>query len=217
MIVYTTVFGKTDPLHEPRCKSGWRFVCFTDQNITARRWEVVRVPTLERPARECRRLKLLPHLTFPQASISLWIDCCFTLLVSPEVIAERHPGDFTAFRHPRRQRISDEAQAIIRAGKARPGAVLAQLAAYQSAGFDTDANPQQVLHNGGFLLRRHTPATAAHAERWHAEVQAHTLRDQMSLDYSAQQTGFQIDDFPGLVSKNRYAKLNHYHTPVNDY
>ena len=89
MIVYTTVFGKTDPLHEPRCKSGWRFVCFTDQNITARRWEVVRVPTLERPARECRRLKLLPHLTFPQASISLWIDCCFTLLVSPEVIAER--------------------------------------------------------------------------------------------------------------------------------
>ena len=217
MIVYTTVLGKTKPLFEPACKTRWRLVCFTDQPLRSRRWDIIQVPPQDKPTRECRRLKLLPHVAFPEARISLWIDCSFTLRMPPEKIAARHRGDFAAFVHPRRQRITDEAEAIISSAKGEPAAVRAQLAAYQADGWDTDDNPQQVIHNGGFLLRRHTPATIAHAERWHDEVTRHTLRDQMSIDYAAHKTGLVIDDLPGTVNRNNYAKLHHFIVPPNDY
>ena len=217
MIVYTTVLGKTDPLHEPICNSDWRFVCFTDQPIRSKRWEIVQVPPTETPKRECRKLKLRPHVVFPDADVTLWMDCCFTLLVPPEEIAAQYRSEFTAFRHHKRRRITDEAEAIIRAGKGKADAIHAQLAAYQADGWDTDYRPQKVIHNGGFLLRRHTPKMIEHAEAWHHEVQTRTLRDQMSVDYCAAKVGMRIDDFAGIVPRNRYARIRHYSTPTNDF
>jgi hypothetical protein len=217
VIVYTTAIGRTDPLHEPACQSGWRFVCFTDKPLRSKRWEVVKVPKSGTPSRECRRIKLRPHVAFPDAGITLWMDCNFTLLVPPERIAEEHQGEFTAFRHHKRGRIKDEAQAIIKAKKGLAGPTLDQLAAYQADGWDTDDNPQKAVHNGGFLLRRHTPTVIAHAEAWHHEVQTRTLRDQMSIDYCAQKVGLKIDTFPGNVNANRYARIKHYPTKAVDF
>lgn len=119
-VVYTTVFGRTDPLHEPACSSNWRFVCFTDQPIQSKRWEIIRLPKMDAPKRECRKLKQRPHVLFPEAEITLWMDCCLTLLRSPESIAAEYQGDVTAFVHHKRTRITQEADAIIQARKGRP-------------------------------------------------------------------------------------------------
>src|SRR5690606_6205363 len=118
----------------------------------------------------------------------------------------------------KRARIKDECEAIIRAGKAKPEAVRAQLAAYQADGWDTDDNPQRAITNGGFMLRRHTERVVRFNEVWHHEVQTRTLRDQMSLDYCAAKVGLPIDYFPGDVTANKFVRrLLYPHKPTNDF
>jgi hypothetical protein len=208
IVVYTTVFGPTDPLHEPRKPDGFRFVCFTDRPLKSRHWEIVQVPATDAPARECRKLKQLSHVTFPEADATLWLDAAFELLVSPAKVAALATADMVGFKHPDRTRISQEAPAIARAGKGLEGPTMAQLETYQAAGWDTDDNPQRHITNGGFLFRRHTPAVQRFNEAWHREVQTRTLRDQMSIDYCAWREGVAIGHYPGNVRRNNLARIH---------
>jgi hypothetical protein len=218
LVVYTCVFGDTDPLRDPLQPGRTRFVCFTDRPIKSRVWEIVRLPKRIAPKRACREYKQPSHLIFPDADATLWIDAQMILLVDPQQIAAQYPGEFTGFKHHKRQRIKDEAEAIIRAGKGKADAIHAQLAAYQAEGWDTEAEPQQAITNGGFMLRRHTERVKAFNDMWHHEVQTRTLRDQMSLDYCAARTGLQIDYFPGNVAQNPLARrLAYPHKPTNDF
>lgn len=212
--VFTTVFGCTDPLHEPERTGNARFVCFTDQPIESQRWEIVRMPLQSAPTRSARMMKALSHKTV-DTEWSLWVDANFTLLIDPERLIKY--GDFVNFFHGERTRISDEAREIIRLKKALPDATMRQLAAYQSEGFDTKEMPQQGLSCNGVILRRHTPDVIALNESWAGEIDKHTLRDQMSLDYCAWKLGFEISRWPGLHDRNPFFRHTHYRRPVNDY
>lgn len=214
LTVFTTVFGRTDPLHEPKATGNARFVCFTDQPIRSKRWEIVRVPKQEMPTRASRLKKALSHLSV-ETEWSLWMDANFTLLVDPEQL--KSYGEFVNFVHPDRTRITDEAEEIIRLGKAKEDATRRQLAAYHDDGFDTDADPMRVLSCDGVILRRHTPEVVAVNEAWAEELQAHTLRDQMSIDYVCWKEGMELSRWPGSHRSNPYFRFTHYKRPVNDY
>lgn len=215
MIVYTTVFGRTDPLHEPKVRGSARFVCFTDQPIESANWEMVRLPKQDAPTRASRLTKALSHIQFPEVEWTLWMDANFTLLVDPESLKQH--GEFVNFVHPARTRITDEAEAIIRLRKAKEDATRRQLAAYHAEGFDTDANPMTVLSCDGVILRRHTEAVKAVNEAWAQELRTHTLRDQMSLDYVCWKQGLSLSRWPGSHKDNPYFHHTHYNRPVNDY
>jgi len=218
LVVYTCVFGDTDPLRDPVRPGRTRFVCFTDQPVRSKVWEIVKLPKQDAPKRACRSYKQPSHRIFPEAEATLWIDAQMVLLVDPLELLKRYPGEFTGFKHHKRARIKDECEAIIRAGKAKPEAVRAQLAAYQADGWDTDDNPQRAITNGGFMLRRHTERVVRFNEVWHHEVQTRTLRDQMSLDYCAAKVGLPIDYFPGDVTANKFVRrLLYPHKPTNDF
>lgn len=208
LIVYTSVLGATDPLHEPRCASDAEFVCFTDQPIESDRWSVVRMPVQAAPSRATRILKCNPQLLFPEADAWLWIDAAFELLQPPERIVAASTAGIVGMRHPDRRRIVDECEAIIKAGKGLAAPTRAQLAAYQAEGWDTDADPQDGITNGGFLLRRNIGAVRHFNRLWDAEVQDRTLRDQMSIDYCAWRAGVAIEHLPGHVRKNAWARLH---------
>lgn len=215
--VYTTVFGNTKPLHEPHATKGARFICFTDQPIDSPNWDIVRVSLHSTPNRECRKLKQMSHLAVPDATATLWMDSCFSLQVDLPELLDRYPDSIVAFRHPHRNRIRDEAEAIVAHGKAPRDRIMAQLAAYQADGFDTDESPQQRISCGGFLLRRHTPDVVRFNERWNDEVQSRTLRDQMSIDYAAWKTGVSIGYFDGNHLDNPLARFTRYKRAVNDF
>lgn len=217
MIVYTTVFGETKPLHEPAIDTDARFVCFTDQPISSQRWEIIRTPVTATPARDCRRLKQLSHVVFPEATSTLWIDSCFSLRMDPLEVAAMHEEPVVAFRHPHRSRITDEAEVIIDYGKAREDSIRSQLAAYRADGFDTEASPQTRLTAGGFLIRRHTEAVKRFNESWHHEVQARSLRDQMSLDYALWKTRVSVGYLQGTHLDNRYAQFTRYKRAAVDF
>jgi hypothetical protein len=217
IVVYTACFGNTDPLHEPQVVGGARFVCFTDQDVASTRWEIRRLPPVQAPTRESRIHKLASHLLFPEADVTIWMDCCFELLTPPEDIVAAYPGEITVFRHRDRTRIQDEAAEIIRLHKALPEATRAQLAAYQSEGFDTDAAPMSELSCNGVVMRRNTPAVAALNELWLQQIRQHTLRDQMSLDYCLWKLGMKPGRWPGPHDACPHFRHQHYKRPVNDY
>lgn len=218
LVVYTCVFGNTDPLRDPARPGDTRFVCFTDQPVQSKVWEIVQLPTQAAPKRACRAYKQPSHLIFPEAEATLWADAQNVLKADPLEILSLFPGEFTAFKHHKRRRIKDECEAIIRAGKAKPEAVRAQLAAYQADGWDTSAKPQKAITNGGFMLRRHTDRVKRFNEMWHEEVQSRTLRDQMSLDYCAAKVGLKIEHFPGDVTRNHLMQRILYpRKPTNDF
>src|SRR5690606_25062110 len=100
----------------------------------------------------------------------------------------------------------------------KPDAIHDQLAAYKEQGWDTDANPQRAITNGGCMLRRHTERVKRFNEAWHHEVQTRTLRDQMSLDYCAAKVGMPIAYFPGNMVQNPIGRRIHYPSkPTNDF
>lgn len=214
LTVFTCVFGNTDPLHEQPRIPGARFVCFTDQNLVSRSWEVVVLPEQERPTRASRTIKALSHL-FTETECSLWMDANFTLRTTDQKLFYR--GDFVNFRHRDRTRISQEAAEIIRIGKSTPEQIRSQLAAYQAEGFDTDDNPMRELSCNGVIFRRHTPEVIAVNEAWCHEIETRSLRDQMSLDYVCWKLGFELERWPGTFDRCRYFGWKHYSRPVNDY
>lgn len=217
LIVYTAVFGNTDPLHEPETTAGARFVCFTDQPLKSKHWQIVQMEQQGAPTRASRVLKLNPHVLFPEAAASLWMDANFELRTPlPDLLAQ-YPQEIVTFRHRDRQRIVDEAHEIARIGKAKAITVFRQLATYQSEGFDTANSRMSELSCNGVVLRRHTPAVAALNEAWTREIEMHTLRDQMSLDYVAWRQGMKIDRWPGTHDACPHFRHTHYRRPVNDF
>lgn len=217
LIVYTAAFGNTDPLQEPETTAGARFVCFTDQPFKSKRWEIVRMPTQEAPTRASRVLKLNPHRLFTGADASLWMDACFSLRTPFSDLLAQYPHEIITFRHRDRQRIVDEAHEIARIGKAKPITVFRQLATYQSEGFDTANNRMAELSCNGVVMRRHTPRVAALNEAWTREIEQHTLRDQMSLDYVAWKLGLKLGRWPGTHAENPHFGYRYFKRPVNDF
>ena len=214
LTVYTCIFGNTDPIHDPTCEKNVRYVCFTDQNIKSDYWEIVKMSKQQFPTRSARMMKTLSHKHI-DTEYSLWVDANFTVLECPT----KHIGkdDFVRFVHKDRKRISDEANEIVKLGKAKKEQIKRQLAFYQMQGFDTEQNKQKELSCNSVILRKHTPEIIELNEMWARQIQSHTLRDQMSLDYCAWKLNVKLSAWPGTHDNNPYFLHTHYKRPVNDY
>lgn len=220
-VTYTTVFGsETDALSEARvnCElvdytgavgkkssSDFPLICFTDQPIKSKAWEIVKLKPARNPQALNRQIKLLWHETFPDAVDCLYCDANFRIDESIEKVSEIGKGLFYNHRHHKRTRISQEAPRIAEIGKANTEAVFQQLRCYREQGFDTNKNPQQSLSCNCVLYRR--KGTEELCERWWAELEKHTLRDQMSLDFVAWRTGFAIDRWRGNIHNTALGAL----------
>lgn len=206
IVVATALIGPADAL-APSTFPG-RYVCYTDRPVQG--WECLSPPGgYARLA--ARRAKMILLDDFPEAEWSIWIDASFDLLVDPHVIvaaAEATGCDVAAFRHPDRHRIKEEAREIIRGGMAPFDLVNRQIAAYHSDGFDTDVVPQAALTTTGLLVRRHTRQVAEFTAQWLHEIETHTLRDQLSVDYAAWRTGVRIGYLPGHYRENQFVVYN---------
>jgi hypothetical protein len=219
LLVYSAVFGYTDPLQEPLIPGDARYICFTDQDdVRSSIWEIIKVPHQTQPTRASRALKLLSHLLFPDHDMVLWVDAALVLKVNPYSLVEQATQDIVTLKHPWRKRITDEADEIIRLQKANAESIRLQLQDYHHKGFDTPDNPQQSLGAHGIVFRRHTDAVKALNEFWFGEVSRHTLRDQMSLDYSAWSLNVPIGRFNGsCLSCDPIVNYRPFTRPVNDY
>ena len=202
MIVYTAVFGNTDPLQSPTVRGECEYRCYTDQDIFSDFWDIIRVEQQEEPARASRILKADPGFEVPH----LWIDCNFVLRCDPRKILAAHPEELVNFNHRDRARIKDEAKEIARLKKAPEDIVMRQLHDYQAQGFDTDSAPMLSLSCNGMNLKRPTRRVMDFSRLLARQLRLYSDRDQMAWDYCAWMTGAQQGRFPGTFDNNPYTR-----------
>ena len=193
LVVYTALFGDYDDLFVPSREqaSSCDFVIFTDQPNIPSPWRRGRVDFANPDnSKRNRFYKLLPHRLFPQHEWSLYLDANIDLRSDPIGFLDRYcdlgPA-FFVFPHPTRASIAEELGACIEGRKGDAISMVRQVARYLDGGF-RHAFP---LTENNVLLRRHNePGLIALSEAWWAEVRSRSGRDQLSLPYIVEKSGY---------------------------
>lgn len=207
IVAYTTIFGNSDSLK--KAPSGVsRAVCFVDDPAfyvgQSRGWELVKHPA-PNPRREAWHLRCVPHLLFPAARKTIWIDASFTLIDTERLLLDSAGHELSVLRHHARHSCYDEGRIIIKIGQAPAAVVNQQLNAYHDEGF----RPEE-LSISCIIVRENTPRVTAFNERWDAEIQRNPGDNtQLSLDYAAWKSGLKTHYLQGEYRDNPYAHHNH--------
>ena len=196
--VYTAITNKKDTLKENQNTKGAKFVAFTDFPFESKVWE--RRPVCNEypdPVRNAKKHKILPHIYFPDAEYSLWIDGSITLKVPLEELIHKflQNTDIAMFPHPYRDCLYDEAMACITFGLDDPDVIDSQINRYNLEGY----LPRRGLFEATVILRRHTNEIRAFNETWWDEIKWGSRRDQISLPYVLHKTATDITTMEGFV------------------
>ena len=196
--VYTSIIGGKDTLKDNQNTTGAKFVAFMDKPVESKIWEI-RDSCKEfiDPVRNAKKHKILPHLYFPDAEYSLWIDGTMTLKVPLEELVNKYlkDTDIAMFKHPYRDCLYDEALACINLGLDNPDTIKKQVEEYNLEGY----LPRRGLFEATVILRRHTNEIRAFNEIWWDEIQWGSRRDQISLPYVLHKTATDITTMEGYV------------------
>lgn len=184
LVIYTAITGGKDKLRDPKhILPGAEYVCFTDTpGVRSSIFDIRALPFTEAtPRLTARRLKLFPHLLFPQHETSLWVDGSRLIRGDLNGLLQEAGGAFmAAFTHPHRGCLYQEAELCARLGRDDPALLAAHIAQYRREGVPENLG----LAETGVLLRRHhVPVVKTLMEAWWQQVATHSQRDQVSLPY----------------------------------
>jgi hypothetical protein len=177
--IYTAIIGPYDTLKEPAVVTpGWKYICFTDQDLTSNIWEIRKIKCYFQGSRRfsARSIKILFHKHVDTLD-SMWIDGSFLINCNLDDWWNEHfQKEMTCINHPIRNCIYAEAKACINLKRGDPVDILKQVNAY------TNEIPEaNGLIQSGILMRRMTPDVINLCEKWHEEVKIYSERDQISF------------------------------------
>lgn len=207
-LCYTAIFGKYDTLKEPLVKTpGWEYVCFTDQPLESKVWEIMPIDPkitvgISTDQRKARRMKIEGGMCWDDQD-SIWFDASIQIKGNlDDLVKPAAEFDGMVLRHPHRSNVYQEAQAIIKRQKDSQSCVSRQMQKYQMENF-IQTTP---LVATGILYRKNNAATRDFSRIWWDEIKNHSHRDQLSFNYALQKVGVRF-----LVSSmNIYDKNNKY-------
>lgn len=211
-ICYTTITGLYDVLISPTIVSeGWRYICFTDnKDLKSNIWEILPIPTelcgLSNVKKQ-RLLKIMPHRYLPYYDECIWVDGNITIQCNLDVFKTNFcKGDICTVKHPERDCIYDECDAVLKHTK------------------DTVENVEEIRmklkdlgypkHNGlgetGLMYRKNNDGVKRLCDEWGLQMLINsTHRDQLTFNYAAWKTKQSIHYFPKDVVRNgKLFKLN---------
>lgn len=225
MCVYTCIIGEYDSLKpvlfkDPRID----YICFVDierqcyQNLG---WKIRKIDfDFDAPAGAFaqRRIKILPHLFLSEYDISVWVDGTFQIVgdvysMIDNIISRNSQKVCFMRKHPERDCIYQEAEAVKKFNKADPTIIDQQISAYRK-----DKFPEHFgLSETGIIIRKHNdPDCKELMNMWFDELLKYTYRDQMCFYYCIWKLNFvkfewldlmQDKFFNGVIeSKNKHNK-----------
>ena len=152
-------------------------------------WEVLPVPAANcSDARAARYVKMHPHRLLIGYDIAVWVDSNVMVLGDIYPLLEEFlqaPEPVGAMQHPHRENIYQEVRECIRQKKDARRPMLEQTARYRSEGFVHDD-----LVEANVLMFKLTDARVhAFLDRWWAELERGSRRDQLAFNYALRQVG----------------------------
>jgi hypothetical protein len=174
-----------------------------DQPQLSRFWHVKPLHReFDDPCRNAKIHKILPHLYFPKAKYSLWIDGSIQIKFqgSLEELAEIYlqERDIAVFPHRTRSCAYDEAESCIKQAKDDPAVIYRQMMHYKYDNYPFS----QGLAECSVILRRHTEKVRLFNEVWWNEIKTHSRRDQLSFNYVLWKLSLRYAVFPGTLAEN---------------
>ena len=162
----------------------------------------------ENHRRTARRHKCLPHVLFPEADFTLWLDGVFTLRHPAKRIFQEYGGDdLVTHRHPTRSCAYQEARSQKRKKKDRPELFDANVARMRGAGFPENYG----LAETGAVLRANTNENVELGERWWNEIASGCVRDQVSFDFIRWQLKIPAVYFRGIGKRSPHFEWRPHH------
>lgn len=208
-IIYTVITGGKDVLNEDINTKGARAVCFTDDiSLRSKNWEIKYVPSLYKDIRrDSRAVKMLPHIYFPDAKYSLYLDGNIILKVPLQKLINEwlEDCDIAVFAHSTRNCLFDEAEECIRLELDEQHVIEGQILRY--AGFPKGKG----LYQCGVILRKHTPKIKRLNEAWFAEYMTGCKRDQISFPYVIEQEGVAVNAIQSHAYVYPYFEMFNHH------
>jgi len=134
LVIYKCLFGRNEPDNPAPVTddSSVDLICFTDDlDLRSSVWDVRLVQEdLIDAARRAKKIKHLPHRYLGKYAASMFIDNTISLRQKPSVyfdLLDNSESSHLAFRHPERDCVYDEADAVLELGYDDPGRVREQI------------------------------------------------------------------------------------------
>ena len=206
LVVYTAIAGRgRDDLVDPVPAPGVDYVCFTDQPLTSKIWDIrpFAWTHLTQAVRTAKHPKVLPHEYFPDHSMSIWIDA--NIAPSPDIakVAEFYLSryDLALHRHPRRDCLYKEAEVVSEVQKDFPSTIDRIISRYSQNGMPHDFG----LWECGILFRRHlSPDIVTAMELWWREIEAGSQSDQIHWAYVVWKLGLKFRTIDGNLRESPF-------------
>lgn len=192
--IVTYNFANYDSLKEPAViTDGWDYLVVSDGQVQSDAWRSVRVPALQSvicPKRRSSILKIASHRYVPdEYDLVVTLDASMRINCDlDEFVGEFHSpdSDLTLARHPKRQCLYDEADAVIKLQYDDPDLVGRQISRYRSDGFPE----RRGLYGTRMMVKNHrSSALRELCDVWAEEYMTGSRRDQLSLTYSIWKLG----------------------------
>lgn len=175
-VCFTAIIGNYEELKEPAVPSpGFDFICFTDQPLESKIWQIVKVKTGKDPQRTARRIKILFH-EYIEAEQSIWIDAAFQINCDLNKFWNYFKSPLTAPEHPIRKCIYAEIRSCIANHRGDELQLQAQEAAYKTAGVQYLQNN---IITSGVLMRNRSAIPLCNV--WWGELCKYSVRDQVAF------------------------------------
>ncbi len=213
-ICYTIISGPYDTLKIPKTISkGWRYICFTDQNIINNIWEIHPIPEELKdlsPVKRQRCIKTQPHRFLPDHEWSVYVDGNIHIKVGMWKLVNEicKNKDFSVPQHPQRNCIYDERVVCVRMKKDNGVESEAQIKRYKNEGFPVHFG----LNETNLLVRRNVDWVCELDDMWWNEIKNGSHRDQLSFNYCIWKTGYRVHSLPKMIVRDsEYFEINPQH------
>ncbi len=188
IIVYTAILNNYDDLKDPRIISpNCDYVCFTDNpKLKSKIWTIKKIPFDDKldPTRINRKIKIMPHLFFPNYKYSIYIDGNIDIIGDLEKIIYKYfilrKNIYVTLKHPKRSCIYSETKICINKKKDDYKNINNQIKKYKKLKFPKNLG----LTENGMIVREHNkPLVIKTMEDWWQEIINYSKRDQLSFSF----------------------------------
>ena len=191
--IYTAISGYYDSIKLPgKMDPRFDYVVFTDLPAPDTGvWQVRPITYFHADKiRAARFVKTHPHMLLDGYDIAIWVDSNIMILGDIYPLVERFLSSdkaVAAFPHPLRKSVYEELEACTQQNRGDPAAMQEQLARYRAAGFDHD----DLIESNFIMFDLRDDHLKPFLDKWWSEIERHSRRDQLSLNYALTQNGLE--------------------------
>lgn len=173
-VIFSCLFGDYDQLNQAPKFDGWDAVLFTDSIPKQNKgWQIRHIPS-ETPKLDSRRYKFLSHIHLPEYDLVCYQDANLILQIAP-------PDQPMWLRHPRRKKVSEEIQYVLKIGKSDRQKIAQQMAFFRKNRFPDNAG----LFQNSLFVRNHSEKMNRLMELTFSIYEQFPTRDQLALPYAS--------------------------------